>query len=80
MAVCNYKVSDVELQPSPARPLIHCAVETMEKAGVLKSVTEIWSFNEPDNLTAKCDVIWKLVIWKLGQDKRKLSCLVALAV
>jgi len=25
-----------------------------------KSVTEIWSFNEPDNLTAKCDVIWKL--------------------
>ena len=36
-----------------------------------QSVTEIWSFNEPDNLTAKCDVIWKL-----GRDKTKLSRLV----
>ena len=73
--ICNYRVSDVELQPGPARPVIHCVVETTEKARVLKSVTKIWSFNEPDNLTAKCDVIWKL-----GRDKTKLSCLVCSSV
>ena len=40
-----------------SRLYIFSLVETTEKARVFKSVTEILSFNEPDNLTAKCDVI-----------------------
>jgi len=65
--VSNLQLSYVKSQPAPARSVIHYVVETTEKTRVFKSVAEIWSFNETDNSTAMCDVIWKL-----GRDKTEL--------